>query len=110
MLVLDDLQWADASTLLALRHVARVLVGHRVLLVAGYRTGEVGPELVDVLGALRSETEVTAVQLSGLAADALGRMLGALAAAPVSAVLADTIQRETRGNPFFAREVLRHLL
>jgi hypothetical protein len=110
VLVLDDLQWADASTLLALRHVARVLVGHRVLLVAGYRTGEVGPELVDVLGALRSETEVTAVQLSGLAADALGRMLGALAAAPVSAVLADTIQRETRGNPFFAREVLRHLL
>ena len=110
VLVLDDLQWADASTLVTLRHIARVLVGQRLLLVGAYRTGEVGPELVEVLGALRTETEVTAVHLHGLAADALGGMLGALAAAPVSAALADTIQQETRGNPFFAREVLRHLL
>jgi predicted ATPase len=28
----------------------------------------------------------------------------------VSAALAGAIQQETRGNPFFAREVLRHLL
>ena len=110
VLVLDDLQWADASTLVTLRHLARVLVGHRLLLVAGYRSGEVGPELVDLLGALRAEAEVTAVPLSGLAADALGRMLGGLADAPVSDTLADAIQRETDGNPFFAREVLRHLL
>ena len=110
VLVLDDLQWADASTLVTLRHIARVLVGQRLLLVGAYRTGEVSPELVEVLGALRTETDVTAVHLHGLAADALGGMLGALAAAPVSAALADTIQQETRGNPFFAREVLRHLL
>jgi tetratricopeptide (TPR) repeat protein len=110
VLVLDDLQWADASTLVTLRHLARVLVGHRLLLVAAYRTGEVSPELVDALGALRTEAEVTAVHLHGLAADALRDMLGVLAAAPVSAALADKIQQETRGNPFFAREVLRHLL
>ena len=110
VLVLDDLQWADASTLVTLRHIARVLVGHRLLLVGAYRSGEVGPELADALGALRTETEVTAVHLHGLAADALRGMLGALAAATVSEALADTIQRETRGNPFFAREVLRHLL
>ena len=110
VLVLDDLQWADASTLTTLRHIARVLVGHRLLLVGAYRSGEVSPELADVLGALRTETDLTAVRLRGLDADALRGMLGALAAAPVSAALADTIQQETRGNPFFAREVLRHLL
>jgi DNA-binding SARP family transcriptional activator/tetratricopeptide (TPR) repeat protein len=110
VLLLDDLQCADDSTLVTLRHIARVLVGHRLLLVGAYRTEEVSPELVEVLGALRTETEVTAVRLHGLAADALRGMLGALAAAPVSAALADTIQQETRGNPFFAREVLRHLL
>jgi hypothetical protein len=65
---------------------------------------------VDALGALRAEAEVTAVQLHGLAAEALRRMLGALADAPVSPALAGAIQQETRGNPFFAREVLRHLL
>jgi DNA-binding SARP family transcriptional activator len=110
VLVLDDLQWADASTLVTLRHIARVLAGQRLLLVGAYRTGEVGPELVDALGALRTETDVTAVHLHGLTADALGRVLGALAGAPVSAALADAIEQETRGNPFFAREVLRHLL
>jgi DNA-binding SARP family transcriptional activator len=110
VLVLDDLQWADPSTLVALRHLARVLVGRRLLLVGAYRTGEVGPELVDVLGALHAEADLTSVHLHGLAADALGSMLGALAAAPVAAALADTIRHETRGNPFFAREVLRHLL
>jgi DNA-binding SARP family transcriptional activator len=110
VLVLDDLHWADASTLVTLRHVARVAVRQRLLLVGAYRSGEAGPDLVDALGALRAEAEVTAVHLRGLAADALGRLLGALADAPVSAALAGAIQHETRGNPFFAREVLRHLL
>ena len=110
VLVLDDLHWADASTLVTLRHVARVAARQRLLLVGAYRSGEAGPDLVDALGALRAEAEVTAVHLRGLAADPLGRLLGALADAPVSAALAGAIQQETRGNPFFAREVLRHLL
>jgi DNA-binding SARP family transcriptional activator len=110
VLVLDDLHWADASTLVTLRHVARVAARQRLLLVGAYRSGEAGPDLVDALGALRAEAQVTAVHLRGLAADALGRLLGTLADAPVSAALAGAIQQETRGNPFFAREVLRHLL
>ena len=110
VLVLDDLHWADPSTLVTLRHLARVLASHRLLLVGAYRSDEAGPELLKALGALRAEAEVTAVHLHGLATDALRRMLGELAAAPVSAALAETIQRDTRGNPFFAREVIRHLL
>jgi class 3 adenylate cyclase len=109
VLVLDDLHWADPSTLMTLRHIARVLVGHRLLLVGSYRSDEAGPELLEALGALRAEAEVTAVHLHSLPADSLRRMLGDLAAAPVSAALADAIQRDTRGNPFFAREVILHL-
>jgi DNA-binding SARP family transcriptional activator len=110
VLVLDDLQWADASTLVTLRHVARFAVRQRLLLVGAYRSGEAGPDLVDALGALRAEADMVAVHLRGLDADALGRLLGAVAEAPVSAELAGAIQQETRGNPFFAREVIRHLL
>ena len=41
LLVLDDLQWADAGTAMMMRHVARSR-GHRRLLIAGaYRTTEV---------------------------------------------------------------------
>jgi DNA-binding SARP family transcriptional activator len=110
VLVLDDLHWADPSTLVTLRHLARVLAPHRLLLVVAYRSDETGPGLVAALGALRAEAEVTTVHLHGLGSDPLRRMLGELAAAPVSAALAESIQRETRGNPFFAREVIRHLL
>lgn len=109
VLVLDDLHWADPSTLMTLRHIARVLVGHRLLLVGAYRSDETGPDLMATLGALRAEAEVTAVHLHGLPSDPLRRMLGELAVAPVSAALAETIQRDTRGNPFFAREVILHL-
>ena len=35
VLMLDDLQWADATTLLLLRHLARALAGTPVLLIAG---------------------------------------------------------------------------
>jgi class 3 adenylate cyclase len=110
VLALDDLHWADPSTLVTLRHLARVLAPHRLLLVVAYRSDEAGPDLLGTLGALRAEAEVTTLHLHGLATDALGRMLGELAAAPVSAALAETIQQETRGNPFFAREVILHLL
>jgi hypothetical protein len=110
VLVLDDLHWADPSTLMTLRHLAHVLAPHRLLLVGAYRSDEAGPELLDTLGALRAEAEVTTLHLHGLPSDPLRRMLGELALAPVSAALAETIQRDTRGNPFFAREVILHLL
>jgi predicted ATPase len=100
VLLLDDLHWADVSTLVTLRHVARTAVRRRLLLVVAYRSGEAGPDLVDMLGALRAEAEVTTIHLRGLAADPLRRMLGGLADALVSAGLAGAIQRETRGNPF----------
>src|SRR4030095_13419115 len=50
VLVLDDLHWADASTLVTLRHVARIAARQRLLLVGAYRSGEAGPDLVDALG------------------------------------------------------------
>ena len=109
VLVLDDLHWADASTLVLLRHLARVVADRRVLIVAAYRSDEIGPGLLDVLGALRTDLDVSSVPLRGLDLAALTALLDGVAAAPVSPTLASVILAETRGNPFFAREVIRHL-
>lgn len=109
VLVLDDLHWADASTLVLLRHLARVVSDRRVLVVAAYRGDEVGSGLLDVLGALRTDLDVSSVYLGGLDLPALAALLGEVVAAPVSAALTSAILTETRGNPFFAREVIRHL-
>jgi DNA-binding SARP family transcriptional activator len=110
VLLLDDLHWADASTLVMLRHVARTALRYRLLMLVAYRDGEAGTELIEAFGALRAESDVTAVHLRGLGADALRSMLGAVVGMPVSAALAGSIRAETKGNPFFAREVIRHLV
>jgi DNA-binding SARP family transcriptional activator/tetratricopeptide (TPR) repeat protein len=109
VLVLDDLHWADASTLVLLRHLARIVADRRVLIVAAYRSAEIGPGLLDVLGALRTDLDVLSVPLRGLHLSALTALLDGVAPAPVSTTLASVILAETRGNPFFAREVIRHL-
>lgn len=109
VLVLDDLHWADASTLVLLRHLARVVADRRVLIVAACRADEIGAGLLDVLGALRSDVDVSSVRLCGLDLPAMSALLDGVAAAPVSTTLTSAILTETRGNPFFAREVIRHL-
>ena len=43
LLLLDDLQWADAASLSLLFHLGRHLAGCRILLVGAYRPSEVAP-------------------------------------------------------------------
>lgn len=43
LLLLDDLQWADAASLSLLFHLGRHLAGCRILLVGAYRPGELAP-------------------------------------------------------------------
>ena len=112
LLVLDDLQWADAGTAMMLRHVARSC-GHRRLLLAGaYRTTELTTQNVlgDVLGAMQAETECTVIRLRALGAAAIGQLVAAEAGLPVSSSLAVAIAGHTGGNPFFAKEMIRHML
>ena len=112
LLVLDDLHWADAGTAMMMRHVARSC-GHRRLLIAGaYRTTEMASQdpLADALGALQAETECTAIRLRALDTEAIGQLVAAEAGAPVSPSLITAIAAHTGGNPFFAKEMIRHLL
>ncbi|MEU4295052.1 BTAD domain-containing putative transcriptional regulator [Kribbella sp. NPDC026596] len=111
LLVLDDLHWADAGTAMMLRHVARSCGQHRLLIAGAYRTTETvgeGP-LGDMLGAMQAETECTTIRLEALDAEAVGRLLAAEAGAPVSPSLITAIGAHTAGNPFFAKQVIRHL-
>lgn len=110
LLVLDDLHWADAGTALMLRHVARTCGLGRLLIAGAYRTTEAATDpLGDALGAMQAETECTTIRLGALSAEAIGQLLAAEAGAPVSASLTTAIGAHTGGNPFFAKEVIRHL-
>jgi len=114
LLVLDDLHWADAGTALMMRHIARTCGQRRLLIAGAYRTTEAAQDpladpLGDALGAMQAETECTTIRLGALSAEAIGQLLAAEAGAPVSASLTTAIGAHTGGNPFFAKEVIRHL-
>jgi class 3 adenylate cyclase len=107
LVVLDDLHAAAKPTLMLLRHVVRGLDRCRLLLVATYRDTELGQTspLADTLADLRTFGSVERVSLGGLDANALGDLL----AQPPGSALTHAVFAETEGNPFFTREVLRHL-
>ncbi len=112
MLLVDDLHWADDGTVAMLRHVARSTPGQRLLVVGAYRDADVtdGHPLEDALGMLRSEAECAVVRLAGLPRGPVAELLDRTAGAAVASDLLDAVFVETRGNPFFVREVARHLV
>jgi class 3 adenylate cyclase len=111
LLVLDDLHWADPGTVALLRHVARFAPRGRLLVLGAYRDVEVDREhpLVEVLGTLPRETSYDQLALAGLDLAAVRTLLESLTDADVPEAWTTTLARETRGNPFFLREVVLHL-
>jgi tetratricopeptide (TPR) repeat protein len=112
VLVLDDLHWADKSSLLLLRFVARELAYSRIFIIGTYRDVEVSPghPLSEVLPSLRQERTVERLLLRGLPEEDVREMLDGLRGGDVPDPLARAISRETEGNPFFVQEIFRHLI
>jgi tetratricopeptide (TPR) repeat protein len=112
VLILDDLHWADKSSLLLLQFVVREIAAARLLVLGTYRDVEVsrGHPLGEVLPRLRRERTVDRLLLRGLPDAEVHAMLEALRGGEVPEDFARTISRETAGNPFFIKEILRHLL
>ncbi len=114
VLVLDDLHWADKPTCLLLRHIVRRAPHAPILLLGTYRDVDLTADhpLTDVLADLRRETAVDRVHLAGLGEADIADLMAAMTGTDLDSVapmMADTLRRETGGNPFFVREVVRHL-
>ncbi len=114
VLVLDDLQWADKGSLLLLRHLAGAEQISRLLILATYRDSELrhADALRDTLGALRRQSGVQRIELSGLNDHEVVSYFEAASGQTLDQDgldLAHAVSRETDGNPFFVGEVLRHL-
>lgn len=114
LLVLDDLHWADRSTLLLVRRLARTLASARCLVLATYRSSErEGGDFGELLPDLRSLPAVTDIQVAGLdEAELVALLEGAAghALGDEGVAVARYLVTETGGNPYFATEVLRHFV
>ena len=107
VLVLDDVHWASASTLAAVRSVVRSAPGDRPLVVAAtVRTVDppANLDVDDLVGALRRDRRVDLVDIAGLP---VGEVEALLRAEDVDDPDSEEVHRATGGNPYFVTELAR---
>src|SRR6516165_180574 len=104
LLLLEDVHWADEATLDILRFLGRRLAGARLMIVATFRSEEVGRDhpLTVVMGDLAGLPGVVRMQLPALSVTGVRQLLGEAG----SALDATTMFQRTGGNPFYVTEVL----
>ncbi len=106
--VLDDLHWADRSTLDVVSFLARRLAGTGVLLVLAYRSDELHRRhpLKPVIADLERHASLDHIRLEPLGpAEVAAQVAGILGVAPEPARL-DRVVRLADGNPFHVEELL----
>ncbi|MGA8245569.1 MAG: AAA family ATPase [Nocardioides sp.] len=101
---IDDLQWADPSSLLTLGTMARRLAYAPVALVACFRPAPVAPDFERVAQALRA-SGANHLFLRPLAEEAVARLVAdTIGVTPSPGLLADVAG--AAGNPLFVTELL----
>ena len=111
LLVVDDLHWSDRGTLALLGQLVRTAFAGRLAVLAAYReTGVADPQLREAVADVRRHCDVERLRLVGLAEQDVRSLLVASTETGPAADQAGAIHRRTDGNPFFVRELARHLL
>ena len=112
LLVLDDLHWADPATLGLLRWILSSERGGPMLVLGIYRDTDVDRRhpLSELLADLRRDPRVERVALRGLEEQAIGALLHDRAGHDAPPEFVTALHDETDGNPFFAEEVVAHLV
>jgi DNA-binding CsgD family transcriptional regulator len=108
LICLDDLHWADAATVEALRSLPARLAGVPIVWVAAYRAGQASPMLKRAMRDLEA-AKATRIVLDALDNEAVGLVIGDLTRAEADVGLLG-ITASAHGVPFFLIELLRGLL
>ncbi|HEY1417586.1 MAG TPA: AAA family ATPase, partial [Myxococcaceae bacterium] len=108
LLVLEDLHWADISTLDLVVFLAHNLGDRPVLLLATYRADEPASagRMRRLADGVRRSGSALVLELGPLGREELTALLAARADSSLPAAVADTIAARSEGNPFFAEELL----
>ena len=108
--VLEDLHWADESTLALLIHLTQRVAQLPVVIIGTYRDGYLDSNQV----LIRTVEElirlaIRPLRLSGLSREAVAQMLNELSKQQAPDNLVSVIFDGSQGNPFFVEELYRHL-
>lgn len=97
----EDLHWVDSGSLAMLHYLVRGLADHPVLFVLTHRPGEQGPDLRDLLVALRRADALTDLVLRPLSREAVGALARAVLAGQPPAALLELLADRAGGVPLF---------
>lgn len=111
VLVLDDLHWADQTTLLLLKYLSRYPREARLMVLGTYRDTELDIDhpLHATVAELCREHHVERRVLAPLDAAAVSELVDVHVGEAASSELRQVVYEETEGNAFFVVEELRHL-
>ncbi|HWA54449.1 MAG TPA: AAA family ATPase [Solirubrobacterales bacterium] len=111
IVVLDDLQWSDETTLELLAALSPSLTEMRVLVIAAYRSDGLPRDhrLRWLRNELRRNGRLEEMALEPLSREAVAELLAELLDGPPSHTLATTIHDRTMGSPFFVEELVAAL-
>jgi len=112
LVVLDDLQWTDPSSLLLLHYLARGVYRTPLLLLGAYRSTDIDSKhpLTPVLTELNRERIPQSVSLKRMSVNDVTEMIKqTLEQDDVPSEFCRMVYEKTRGNPFFAEEVIKSL-
>jgi DNA-binding CsgD family transcriptional regulator len=103
-IMLEDIHWADNSTLLALRSLAATPAGAPVLWVLTARTGAGGPAVQETLSVLQ-RADAAFVRVAAMSPSAVADMVQDTVRANADASLLN-LAAKAHGNPFLVRELV----
>jgi tetratricopeptide (TPR) repeat protein/KaiC/GvpD/RAD55 family RecA-like ATPase len=112
LIVLDDLQCADESSLLLLHYIARGIHKDSLLLLGAYRDSDIDEThpLFTILTELNRERLLQSVPLKRMSSEEISEMImRILEQDNIPKEFSELVYRKTRGNPFFVEEVIRSL-
>jgi len=112
LVVLDDLQWTDQSSLLLMHYLARGVHKESLLLLGTYRDTDIDERhpLSPVVAELNRERLLEALPLRRMSLDDASEMIKQiLEQEDVPAEFCQLVYEKTRGNPFFTEEVIKSL-
>jgi DNA-binding CsgD family transcriptional regulator len=107
VLVIEDLHWADRSTLDFLLFLLRTLRAARVLVVATYRSDELDRQhpLRAVLGELERQRAIETISLRRFDRDEVGTQLESMLSARPDRSFVDEVFDRSGGNAFLVEEL-----
>ena len=111
LVLIDDLQWADRSTLDVLRFLVRAVRDERLLLVLTCRSpSAVLPSAArEAFADIGRSPHAVLLELRGLETQAIAAQLAALLGQAPDRQVTASVARRSQGNPFYVEQLAGHL-